>query len=685
MKINNINVDLFLKNDKLVLNPQKSIELSKNKPSMQQRHIKNKKKVNQAFIELETLHNWSWYEEIKDRWKDCMEKPMSFYRGNVKSGLQVFSEADNLATALRYHGIEQGDDVVACMSNVPEVLTLLLAASKCGAKVKFIGSGFDPEFLQQTINESCKKIFIGTDDEYGKIQEVIQNADFDHRVLVSLTDSLSNEYDPYEKYDKKFYEFKNKVSSFKNSDEKLETFSEFQRVKLGYKAVFPKVGIDDALTATYTSGSTKIGWPKTIIHANRHYISIARFHDPDLSRMPAMRNMRGLAHIPTHSNTSIASSISDTLCQKCTVAFEPIYDPNFFAYSLMINEPGFAQATRSFWLTALQCLEHNQDLKEANLSYLLNAVAVGEDIVSNEVSFIDKKFKEFGAGSAVLPKPLSPITLSVGGGNCEHGGLFFTLFKSLREKISLKKSSRRDFGLTPFQLADIAVLREDGTECDYEEYGNLVANSNLTMKGYEANEEATKNFYTTDHYDRTWGNCNVWSYIGKNGNVVMKGRKDSQIQLSSGKEIPNFLIAGPILEDKKNILSCEVVTVKDENENDIAVAHIKLQSDAEKTARDVLIDVEQRCQKSFSKELDERVVYRLLSDDEEYELTKSGKRSLPALEQRGLEDCVKPVLIPLASGSLSNLDYHFMPADKYVSAFLKQSQLSDKPIVKRKV
>ncbi len=685
MKISNIDVKVFLKDDKLVLNRQHSLELSKNKPSIRQKHIKNQKKVDYALKDIESSHNWSWYEEIKYRWKDCMEKSMTFYRGNEKSGFQVFCEADTLATALRYHGIEKGNDIVACMSNVPEVLTLLLAASKCGAKVKFIGSGFDKDFLRQTINESCRKVFIGTDDEYGKVKEIIQSAGFNHRVVVSLTDSLLNEYDPYEKYDKKFYEFKNNIPYFKQDDENIETVSDFQSVESEYKACFPKVGIDDVLTATYTSGSTKIGWPKTILHANKHYISIARFHDPDLSRMPAMRNMRGLAHIPTHSNTNIASSISDTLCQKCTVAFEPIYSPDFFAYSLKINEPGFVPATRSFWLTALQCLEHNDDLKGTKLSHLLNAVAVGEDIVPNEVHFIDKKFKEFEAGRAVLPKPLSPITLSVGGGNCEHGGLFFTLFKSAREKLSLSRSLRKDFGLTPFQLADIAVLREDGTECDYEEYGNLVANSNLTMKEYEANEEATKNFYTVDSYDRNWGNCNVWSYIGKNGNVVMKGRIDSKIELSSGKEIPNFLIAEPILKDEKNILSCEVVTVKDENDNDVAVANIKLQPDAKKSGHDVLIDAEQRCQKSFSKELDSRIVYRLFSNDEEYDLTKSGKRSLPALELRGLEDCVKPVGSCICCTSTASLvKYEVIPADQYVDTYLSKPQVVDNSVVKVK-
>ncbi len=691
MKINNIDVEKFLKDDNLVLNREKSLSLTGKKPSMQKRHVKNPKKVANAFMEIEESHNWSWYEEIKYRWKGCMEKPMTFYRGNEKSGYEVFEEADMLANSFLYHGIEKGDDIVLCMSNVPELLTVLLAASKCGAKVKLIGSGFDKEFIKETLSKSCKKIFIGTDDEYGKIEDVIRGAGFKRRVLVSLTDSLPKNnldetYDPFEKYDKKVYEFKNKIGIYQSRDNKIERFVDFKRYAKGLFASFPNVRIDDEFTATYTSGSTKIGWPKTILHTNRHYTTIGRFHDPDLSRMPAMRNMRGLAYIPTHSNTNIASGISDTLCQMCTVAFEPIYNSNFFAYSLEINKPGFVPATRSFWLKALQDFRNNEDLMGKDLSYLVNAVAVGEDITHNEVHFIDKGFRELKAGSAVLPKPLSPITVSVGGGCCELGGLFFTLFKSGREKLSLRKSSREDFGLTPFQLADVAVLREDGTECDYEEYGNLVANSSLTMKEYENNEEATKAFYTEDNYNRTWGNANVWSYIGKNGNVVMKGRRDSKTQLSNGKEIPNFLIADPILKDEKNVLSCEVVTVKDKNDNDVAVAHIKLQPDAKKTENEVLVDAELRCQKMFSEELYNRVVYHFLSDNEEYELTKSGKRSLPALEACGLNDCVKPVFYrSYCNSSGAVVKYNLVSAEKYVDAYLPKAQTIDKPVVKAKV
>lgn len=684
MKINNINVEFFLKNAELgfVIDKTKSNRFKSNLPSIKRKHVKNEKKVQKALKKLSREHNHSWYEEIKSRYSDSMDNVMTFYRGCEKTGREIFEEADMLANTLSLRGLVKGDEIIACMSNTPEVLVLLLAASKCGVIVNFIGAGFDKDFVKEIISKNSKKLFIGTDDLYGEIEGIVNSAGFKDTVLVSLTDSLKDGKDSYEEYDNDFYQFVNKVPEFKKNNSNIIDFKSFKLLGKNHHARFYNVGINDILTITYTSGSTKLGWPKAIKHRNKAYIAIGRFHDSDLSGMPPMRNMRGLAHIPTHSNTNIASCISDTLMQKCTVAFEPIYDPKFFARSLVINEVGYADATRSFWIEAINQFKTDPKLIGKKLPYAVNYVAVGEDICKNEIKYIDKGLKELEAGSNAkqVPKFLKPITLSVGGGNCEHGGLFFTLFKSLREKLSISKELRNEYGLTPFQLADIAVLHEDGSECEYGEIGNLVANSDCTMVGYKNDNEATKAFYKTDTDNREWGNCNVWAYIAKNGNVVMKGRKDSKIELSTGKVIPNFLISDTILESNEDILSCEVVTVKDDKCGDIAVAHIMFNPSFDKNhqiLRKSLIDIDNLCREKFSEELYEKLVYRTHYFEDSFKLTKSGKRNIRALEQEGLYYSFKP-------DTDETIDEHklLIPAELYKNTQLKKP--ADMPRIKVK-
>lgn len=648
-----INYEEFRKKHGYVLNPAKSFELSKDLPSIKRKHVKSRKRTSKALREIDEKSSWSWYDEVKKRRESIMDKPMTFYRGNEKTGTQVFEEADMLAKALMAKGITKGDSIMACMSNVPEVLTLMLAANKCGAIVNFMGADFDKEFIKQIFSKNSKKVFIGTDDKFDKIASVVDEANFDNIILVSLADSLENGVDPYYEYDKDFYTFENKVPKFKSQNDKIVTLSQFSSYGKEFTGKFPEVGIDDGFTITYTSGSTKIGWPKEILHSSRPYISIARFHDPDLSRMPAMRNMRGLAHIPTHSNTNLVSSISDTLCQKCTVAFEPIYDKDFFRYSLAINEPGFVPATRSFLINTFKKFKNDPKLAGKDLSYILNIVSVGEDTSANEIKYIDSKLKELNSGCSLIPRPIGPITLSVGGGNCEHGGLFFTLFKSTRDKLL-----RKETGMVPFQLADIAVLREDGTECGYNEYGKLVANSFCTMKGYVDNPEANKAFHVTDAYGRVWGNCDVWAYINNNGNVVMKGRYSNVVPLKDGTVIPMFFVGDTMMDDNSSILSCEVVKPID-SDHDCLVAYIEKQPDFDYPDEFVLFNAERRCREALPDELSDKILFRMCDHDNPYPLTKSGKRSVGALEKAGIDEfCVKPDLTTL----------RLVPATEYLSS-----------------
>lgn len=604
-------------------------------PSFRKKHIKSPKKVRAAFEEINKEHNWSWYDEVSSRWKDCIDNTAIFYRGNEISGRQMFEKADQLAMSLKSIGINKGDEILACMSNCPEAIYLLLAASKCGAIINFFGSGFNEGFIQKIISGSSKKVLFITNDEYENIRHIISSATIDYKILIALNDSLPGGIDPYKEYDKGFAHFENIEKAFV-LDTSITSFKTFLKLKKE-QCKFEDVGIDDDFTITYTSGSTKIGLPKAIVHKNRSYISIARFHDPDLSRMPAMRNMRGLAHIPLHSNTNIASAISDTLCQKCTVACEPIYRADFFARSLAINKCSFVPATRSFWLYAVEDFRNHTQMAREAVPLFVNVVAVGEDISKNEERYINSFFKQYKAGYAKLPFPLSPITLSVGGGDCEHGGLFFTLFKGLRERLSLGK---KEFGLVPFQLADIAILDENKCECEYEKYGLLVANSPCTMKEYKNNPDATRDFYVIDSIGRTWGNCNVWAYITKKGNVVMRGRVGSELLDHSGNRIPMFQISQIISSASSDILSCETVLTNIDTAPAI-VSYIKCIPNRQCDEKTILAKIKQVCENTFSNDVMQKMYIKIFSDGESFKLTKSGKRDIRSLELNGTNCCKK--------------------------------------------
>lgn len=593
-------------------------------PSMDKRWVKNPRKVKTILDDLQKNHNHSWYQEIMKRNKHNLDGLAIFYRGNEITYRQMLEHAEALARALKRNGFTKGDEIVACLPNIPETIYLLLAANRLGVIVNFIGAGFAPECIKSICNDSGRRLLIVSDSYFFDLAESLDVAEFENCVVVSLANSLPNHVDPYAEYDNEFYVFTDKTNEIQEKYPVL-SYDAFIRMGADYTGNIDddSVDLDTEFTITYTSGSTKIGWPKAIVHTNRTYISIGRFHDSDVSRMPAMRNMRGLAHILPHSNTDIASCISDPLMQTCAVACEPIYNEHFFARSILINEPSFAAATRSFWICAMKHFKNDKELTGKTLPFLVNAVAVGEDISPNEERYINKLFKKLNAGCAKLPKPLSPITISVGGGNCEHGGLFFTLLKGTREKFSASKES---YGLIPFQLAELAVLREDGTECDYNEMGLLVANSSCTMKEYRGNQKATEEFYIRDAYGRIWGNCNVWAYIDKRGNVHMRGRVGNEIHLKNGATLPVCKISDVVLQSP-HILSCETVIRKDSQ----VVSYIEWLEESNCSVETLIPEIKDRVAKTFGMQLLGQYDIRIVPDTS-YSLTKSGKRNIAVLE-----------------------------------------------------
>ena len=72
------------------------------------------------------------------------------------------------------------------------------------------------------------------------------------------------------------------------------------------------------------------------------------------------------------------------------------------------------------------------------MPFLLVPMIVGEPNSIGEEKFCNKFLRKVNAGSKFTHSPLSPVVMSMAGGDCEHGGLFFVLFKEWqRKKIKL--------------------------------------------------------------------------------------------------------------------------------------------------------------------------------------------------------------------------------------------------------
>ena len=224
--------------------------------------------------------------------------------------------------------------------------------------------------------------------------------------------------------------------------------------------------------------------------------------------------------------------------------------------------------------------------------------------------------------------PYSIVRMSEAAGDCEHGSIFFTLFRSYVGMKPFYKRKHIAPGLTPFDFVELCVLDNEGNKLGTNQVGRIVANSPCTMIGYKNNEEANNKFWITDSTGKKWADMSLNGYLDDLGKVHIKGR------INSKEIIPSFVLSDIILKDTKNILSCETVNIESTN---TYVAHIELQPDAKKGSEYILNSIYGRCSEILDK-YNIQLYVRVRDFNESYPLTASGKRDVKKLKAAGIDD-----------------------------------------------
>lgn len=581
--------------------------------------------------ELRNNSNHSWFEEIYNRNKNNLDAIALTYRGKKITYGEMFKNMILYAKMLEENGVGKGDEVPLSIPNTPEFVYLLGAISIRSAEANIFCQEFEDDYLDEIINGCNSNLLFVSEMSFVDLEPVLKNTN-KKIIYVPLENSLKSG-NPYTPITERFYKSDNdkiqkimdELDNVSMIDENLESDAE-----IDINDVLISSTIDTIFTTTYSSGSTNSSRPKGIVHANRSYIFMGRYHDPEVSGIPAMKNNTTLALIPTHSNTNFMSSISDTLMEGGTVALEPIYDKDFFLYSLSINKPRMAIATRSFWINAMKQSMRDPAAKNIKLKSLFVPIAVGEPLVKNEEKALNKWLKKMRAGIEVIPSPTSFVKMSVAGGDCEHGGIFLVLYRALQSKKPEYLFQEEPHGMTPFSMVDVKILDEKGNYCRPYQMGTIVANSPCNMVGYKNNSEATENFYVSDIYGKKWATCSAYGYLDNFGNVYMKGRV-----LDKFETLPTFMVADQILKDTKNVLSCEVVKVVTED-GEKYVAHIEPICDKPVNVNKLLESAYHRCVAKFGVDFCANIYFNFRSNEISFPLTGCGKRSANALIAEGV-------------------------------------------------
>lgn len=606
-------------------------------------------KSQKALDEIEKKHNTSWgvfmYEHNKE--SNAMNKTAILYRGHKISYAEMWSKVFQYCKSLKAMGVKKGDQIPVCINNIPEYVYLFIASSLVGAKLHIIGDWFDDEFLLETINKTNSNIMFMSEDKYALIKDVVEKSNIKSCVLASLSDSLpkdknGNSYNPFSEIDGLQHDFSSHIEDYKKDSSKvLCSQKEFLAHGVSYEGdVLEETTLNDIATYSYTSGTTGKGHPKGVKHNNRAIISSSRFKQADVSNFPEMKDLVAQYNVPVYSFTNL-NNVADTLYCNCTYACEPFNELDFHLYSLKINKTNYFQTPLGAGMYMAKKLDEPMN-KNVKLRDLIMFDIVGEECSTGEEKYLNKISRKHSFGTAKLPFPLSPVTTSFGGGSCESGGIFTTLYHSLQEKVLAIFGKKYSLGLIPMTIAEYKFVNENGEECGYNEPGFLVTRSAAEMVGYiedELNEDAY--FYDAD--GTRWIKAGAIGYkadpIFKS--VKLKGRENDYTYLSNGELFPTYKIAEAISSDTKNIMSCTVI----KNLDSSYVCHIEKQPDSKKSIDYIINSCSSRLSKNIPEEILSKIYFRIHSNEEGFPISHSGKRNITLLKSEDNKD----ILIPLIS------------------------------------
>ena len=132
----------------------------------------------------------------------------------------------------------------------------------------------------------------------------------------------------------------------------------------------------------------------------------------------------------------------------------------------------------------------------------------------------------------------------------------------------------------PIPGASVRIVREDGTQCDTGEVGEILARGNGMMVGYYKNPELTEKAF-----EGGWYHTKDMGYLDDKGYLYIRGRKDDLI-ISGGEniypeEVVNILLKMP------EIAEAAVYGVPDEKWGEHVKASVVLVPGAQVTAEEI--------------------------------------------------------------------------------------------------
>ena len=461
------------------------------------------------------------------------------YGDRVETWNQVYRKACGLATALKNHGVVEGDTVAVMAANTPEMYHCHFGVPMVGAVLNTLNTRLDSKSIAFMLEHGEAKLLIADTAFFEVVNEALSGLR-SPPPLVDIEDQF----------------FLGRRQGFTS----YEDFTAPEKIQMEWPLPSDEW---NAIALSYTSGTT--GDPKGVVtHHRGAYLN-------------AISNIVtwGMPHFSVYLWT-LPMFHCNGWCFPWTLAA-------IAGTSICIRE------VRSDILSAL--------IEEHRVTHYCGAPIVHNLLIDSVQSFLgDREYPIHGMVAGASP----PTTLIE---KAEKAGIKLTHVYGLTEVYGPASVCAKQLEwehLTPGDRAKlngrqgVRYVLQEGMDVvdpqtmvpirrDGETIGEIVFRGNITMKGYLKNTQAT-----SDAFEGGWFHTGDLATIDSDGYVKIKDRS-KDIIISGGENISTIEIED-ILYSHQSVLEAAVVAKADQKWGEVPCAFVALEPSSEKVTEQELIN-----------------------------------------------------------------------------------------------
>lgn len=452
---------------------------------------------------------------------------------------KLYDEIERTAKAFRQAGIGRGDIVSVMLPTIPETLYSIYALNRIGAVVNLIDIRATPQQLKDCLDRTGSRTLLVMTFYLKTIETVRKELDVDRIILLRGCDSMP----AFVLFWYKFGELFNGRRIISCRSDKYCFWDKFINSGAPYSGVIDDPRPSDEAAAIFqTSGTT--GNPKSVVHTS---FSINNSADwvYQVQSSP-QKGDRVLSILPAFAFYGFVTNVHLALMNGMTDIIFPLFDYHQFGKLLTRHKPNYTFGIPSHW-------EHVVKLgdKIGDLSFIKDVSVAGEVVEPYLKEKVNTFLKENGSSAEV----------SVAYGMTETGGLVSLLNSRL---VSSAEQTRGNVG-KPMPYVNVSIFEPDSEkEVSRGELGEVCLQTELVMKEYFNNPQATSELLRLHSDGQRWMHTGDLGYLSEDGILYVVGRIKRMIVRYDGTKIFPIEIEDA-LKKHPGVKECVVIATNDPN------------------------------------------------------------------------------------------------------------------------